>query len=82
MPIADWLGSYKLADYVSLFEAAGFDNTDFLAGITTDDLTDIGLQKPGHRKKIMTALTAVASKEHLIHTKPVSFGAGKDIFEV
>lgn len=34
--IADWLAGYKLQDYVASFEAQGYDNTDFLAGITQE----------------------------------------------
>lgn len=36
LPISDWLTKYKLVDYISLFQQAGFDNTDFIAGITTE----------------------------------------------
>jgi len=39
--------------------------------ITTDELTEIGVQKPGHKKKIMTALSTVHHKEHLLLEKPV-----------
>ncbi len=34
VPIADWLSSYKLGDYVSSFKAEGYDSTDFLSGIS------------------------------------------------
>lgn len=72
--IGDWLSNYKLGDYSSLFEANGYDRTDFLASITSDDLSEIGVQKPGHRKKIMSALSSLIHTEHLISTKPVSGG--------
>jgi len=36
LPISDWLTKYKLVDYISLFQQAGFDNTEFIAGITTE----------------------------------------------
>ena len=70
--ISDWLASYKLSDYIPVFEASGYDTTDFLKGTTTDELTEIGVPKPGHRKKIMTALAAIMHKEHLLMEKPVS----------
>jgi len=69
--IADWLAGYKLSDYIPQFEAAGFDNTDFLQGVISDELTEIGVTKPGHKKKILTALASLHHKEHLIMTKPV-----------
>lgn len=34
--IGDWLTGYKLQDYIPLFEAHGYDNTDLLAGITQE----------------------------------------------
>ena len=72
IPIGDWLAQYKLGDYTQLFEASGYDRTDFLVSITSDELTEIGVQKPGHRKKIMSALSSLVHTEHLISTKPVS----------
>ncbi len=54
-----------------MFEEAGYDTTDFLTGITTDELTEIGVSKPGHKKKLMTALSTVHHKEHLMLEKPV-----------
>lgn len=70
--IGDWLASYKLTDYTALFESNGYDTTDFLYGILAEELGEIGVQKPGHRKKIMTALAAVHHKEIIVVNKPVS----------
>ena len=64
--------SYKLGDYIALFEAAGYDTTDFLKGLTSDELVEIGVVKPGHKKKILSALSSLHHKEHLIMSKPVS----------
>ena len=72
IPIGDWLSNYKLGDYTHLFEASGYDRTDFLLSITSDELVEIGVQKPGHKKKIMSAVSSLIHKEHLIATKPVS----------
>ena len=62
---------YKLGDYIPLFEGAGYDATDFLQGLTSDELVEVGVVKPGHKKKILTALSSLRHKEHLIMTKPV-----------
>lgn len=72
VPIADWLAGYKLTDYVPIFVEAGYDTTDFLQGLTSDQLVEIGVVKPGHKKKILTALSSIRHKEHLLMTKPVS----------
>ena len=80
IPIGDWLASYKLGDYTSLFEASGYDRTDFLLSITSDELTEIGVQKPGHKKKILSAVSSLIHTEHLISTKPVSAVVHKYLF--
>ena len=71
IPIGDWLVSYKLSDYTALFESNGYNTTDFLYGISAEELGEIGVQKPGHRKKIMTALASIHHKEIIVLTKPV-----------
>ena len=93
---ADWLALYKLQDYVPLFEANGYDNTDFLVGISQEvslaqttsgvgggevagdehlfcvqELVELGVQKVGHRKKILAALSNITTRDHLFTTKPV-----------
>lgn len=73
VPIGDWLIVYKLVDYLPLFEAAGYDATDFLQGLTSDELVEIGVVKPGHKKKILVALSSIRHKEHLLMSKPVNF---------
>jgi hypothetical protein len=71
IPIADWLTSYKLMDYIPMFVQGGYDSTDFLQGLTSDELLEIGVSKPGHKKKILAAFASLRHKEHLIMTKPV-----------
>lgn len=34
--MVEWLTAYKLQEYVPIFEAQGYDNTEFLAGITQE----------------------------------------------
>ena len=36
IPISEWLVKYKLSDYITIFQQAGFDNTDFIVGITAE----------------------------------------------
>ena len=35
------------------------------------ELVELGVQKVGHRKKILAALTNITSRDHLFSTKPV-----------
>ena len=36
IPIGDWLMSYKLPEYIPALQDAGYDNTDFLLGISNE----------------------------------------------
>ena len=71
MPVSEWLTSYKLADYVTVFEANGYDTTELTVGITQDELQEMGVTKIGHRKKLITALASWPQKDHFFHVKPV-----------
>ena len=55
-----------------MFQQAGFDNTDFIAGITTEELIDLGMTKIGPHKKIMTVVQASQVTEPVLTKKPVS----------
>lgn len=79
VPIGDWLSTYKLTEYIPQFEAAGYESTDFLQGISSDELVEIGVTKPGHKKKILSALSSLRHKEHLIMSKPVSWEEGPSL---
>lgn len=35
------------------------------------ELVELGVQKVGHRKKILAALTNITARDHLFSTKPV-----------
>ncbi|CAI8006143.1 Caskin-1 [Geodia barretti] len=72
MPVSEWLTSYKLADYVTVFEANGYDTTELTVGITQDELQEMGVTKIGHRKKLITALASWPQKDHFFHVKPES----------
>ena len=72
MAISDWLNNYKLTDYIPHLENNGYESTELLVDITHDELLDLGIQKVGHRKKLMSALSNWPKKEHFFQTKPVS----------
>ena len=71
MAISKWLTGYKLVDYISIFEACGYETTELLVGVTSDELQEMGISKIGHRKKIISALDHWHHKEHFFQTKPV-----------
>ena len=58
--VGDWLQGLGLAQYADLFRANDIDG-DLLAGLTGDDLKDIGVASLGHRKKLLEAIAALAA---------------------
>ena len=71
MPILEWLTSYKLADYAPVLERNGYETTELLVGITHEELQDMGINKIGHRKKLISALSNWPMREHFFQVKPV-----------
>ena len=58
--VGDWLQGLGLAQYADLFRANDIDG-DLLAGLTGDDLKDMGIVSLGHRKKLLAAIAALAA---------------------
>ena len=58
--VGDWLQGLGLVQYADLFRANDIDG-DLLAGLTGDDLKDIGIVSLGHRKKLLEAIAALAA---------------------
>jgi SAM domain (Sterile alpha motif) len=57
--VDDWLQGLGLAQYADLFRANDLDG-ELLAGLTGDDLKDIGVVSLGHRKKLPEAIATLA----------------------
>jgi len=55
-PVIDFLTQLKLANYGKSFHGNGIDVIDDLFTITDQELKDIGVDKVGHRKKILRAV--------------------------
>eukprot|EP01083_Nonionella_stella_P300997 1030386_1 len=60
LEIHSWLhNDVKLPEYYSVFVDNGFDNLSFIMDITdADDLTNIGISKIGHQKRILKQIQA------------------------
>ena len=71
MHIMEWLVGYKLADYAPLLETNGYETTELLVGISHDELQEMGINKIGHRKKLISALSNWPQREPFFHIKPV-----------
>jgi hypothetical protein len=55
MDVVDWLKSLGLERYAALFRENHVDG-DMLAGLTADDLKEIGVASFGHRKRLLEAI--------------------------
>nr|XP_060620673.1 caskin-2 isoform X4 [Anolis sagrei ordinatus] len=62
--IYNWLCEFQLEGYTSNFLSAGYD-VPTISRMTPEDLTAIGVTKPGHRKKISTEIGQLSIAEWL-----------------
>ncbi|XP_069810047.1 caskin-2 isoform X2 [Dendropsophus ebraccatus] len=65
-----WLRSFQLDMYVGNFLSAGYDLST-ISRMTPEDLTAIGVTKPGHRKKISTEIGRLSVADGLPQKTPV-----------
>ncbi|XP_064007115.1 caskin-2 isoform X2 [Pogoniulus pusillus] len=62
--IYNWLSEFQLESYTANFLNAGYD-VPTISRMTPEDLTAIGVTKPGHRKKISTEIGQLSISEWL-----------------
>lgn len=58
--IIRWLTEMDFQEYIKLFFDNGFDSIEVIKAITEEDLTKMGISKPGHRKKILLSVNKIA----------------------
>uniref|UniRef100_A0A673NG11 Caskin-2 n=1 Tax=Sinocyclocheilus rhinocerous TaxID=307959 RepID=A0A673NG11_9TELE len=71
--IYQWLCEFQLEQYTSNFLTAGYD-VPTISRMTPEDLTAIGVTKPGHRKKISTEIGYMNIPEWLPDYIPSDIG--------
>ncbi|XP_068833761.1 caskin-2 isoform X2 [Capricornis sumatraensis] len=62
--IHNWLSEFQLEGYTAYFLQAGYD-VPTISRMTPEDLTAIGVTKPGHRKKIASEIAQLSIAEWL-----------------
>ncbi|XP_034050481.1 caskin-2-like isoform X2 [Thalassophryne amazonica] len=71
--IYQWLREFHLEQYISNFIKAGYD-VPTISRMTPEDLTAIGVTKPGHRKKISMEISKLSIPEWLPDYIPSDLG--------
>uniref|UniRef100_A0A8C7ZAX7 Caskin-2 n=1 Tax=Oryzias sinensis TaxID=183150 RepID=A0A8C7ZAX7_9TELE len=71
--IYQWLSEFQLEQYTSNFIKAGYD-VPTISRMTPEDLTAIGVTKPGHRKKISMEISKLSIPEWLPDYIPSDLG--------
>ncbi|XP_068439352.1 caskin-2-like [Clinocottus analis] len=71
--IYQWLYEFQLQQYTSNFISAGYD-VPTISRMTPEDLTAIGVTKPGHRKKISMEISKLSIPEWLPDYIPPDLG--------
>ncbi|XP_069385878.1 caskin-1 isoform X2 [Paralichthys olivaceus] len=69
--VVAWLGEFQLQFYTTHFLTAGYD-LDTISCMTPEDLTAIGVMKPGHRKKLTSEISKLPSTDWLLDHKPAN----------
>ncbi|KAL8174975.1 UNVERIFIED_CONTAM: hypothetical protein K2H54_007693 [Gekko kuhli] len=69
--VYQWLCKFQLQLYASNFINAGYD-IPTISRMTPEDLTAIGVTKPGHRKKIASEINSLSIPEWLPEYKPAN----------
>ncbi|KAI5616084.1 caskin-1 isoform X1 [Silurus asotus] len=69
--VAEWLTSAQLQFYTTNFLTAGYD-LQTISRMTPEDLTAIGVTKPGHRKKMLSEITKLSVPDWIPKEKPTS----------
>ncbi|XP_008829631.1 caskin-2 [Nannospalax galili] len=68
--IHNWLSEFQLEGYTAHFLQAGYD-VPTISRMTPEDLTAIGVTKPGHRKKIASEIAQLSIAEWLPNYIPM-----------
>ncbi|XP_075889769.1 caskin-2 isoform X3 [Nelusetta ayraudi] len=71
--IYQWLCEFQLEHYTSNFISSGYD-VPTISRMTPEDLTAIGVTKPGHRKKISMEISKLSIPEWLPDYIPADLG--------
>ncbi|XP_054634851.1 caskin-1 isoform X2 [Dunckerocampus dactyliophorus] len=69
--VVAWLGEFQLQFYTTHFLTAGYD-LETVSCMTHEDMTAIGVMKPGHRKKLMSEISKLPSTDWLPDHKPAN----------
>uniref|UniRef100_A0A8C7N1Z8 CASK interacting protein 1 n=1 Tax=Oncorhynchus kisutch TaxID=8019 RepID=A0A8C7N1Z8_ONCKI len=69
--VIQWLSDFQLQVYAPNFISAGYDIAT-ISRMTPEDLTAIGVTKPGHRKKMTSEINKLSVTEWLPDQKPAS----------
>ncbi len=59
--VKDWLNLVGLPQYAGAMEAAGWDDTLSCSLMTEADLRDVGIEKVGHRRRLLQAIESLGS---------------------
>eukprot|EP00053_Salpingoeca_punica_P013716 m.124126 g.124126 ORF g.124126 m.124126 type:complete len:481 (+) comp16282_c0_seq1:111-1553(+) len=59
--VRDWCDSEGLSEYADALVSNGYDSLSVVAALTKEDLIEIGIELPGHRKKILLAASKLSS---------------------
>lgn len=60
--LEQWFQENKLSQYKELLVGNGYDEIEVIAALTESDLRELGVNLPGHRKKILMRTATLRKK--------------------
>ncbi|KAF4092293.1 hypothetical protein AMELA_G00019180 [Ameiurus melas] len=69
--VIEWLSEFQLQLYAPYFISAGYDIYT-ISRMTPEDLTAVGVTKPGHRKKMLSEISKLSVTEWTLDQKPAN----------
>ncbi|XP_017347791.2 caskin-1 isoform X5 [Ictalurus punctatus] len=69
--VIEWLSEFQLQLYAPYFISAGYDIYT-ISRMTPEDLTAVGVTKPGHRKKMLSEINKLSVTEWTLDQKPAN----------
>ncbi|KAF7698296.1 caskin-1 isoform X2 [Silurus meridionalis] len=69
--VIEWLSEFQMQFYAPYFITAGYDIYT-ISRMTPEDLTAVGVTKPGHRKKMLSEINKLSATEWTLDQKPAN----------
>ena len=85
LQVRDWLAHWRLSKYGNVLLEHDVDSVDALCRLTEADLTEMGIEKVGAKRRFLTAIAhenGIASTKYRTHEPRESRSQGPSVFVI